>query len=77
MTLHHESHPPEKNELPTEIKLTNVIEKTGEPAYSTFQLDRLKHYERDLQPWEVPAGTRALAELCLVLLNSSEFLHVY
>jgi hypothetical protein len=29
-----------------------------------------------LKPWDVGAGTRALAELCLVLLNSNEFLYV-
>ncbi|MDB4544784.1 PSD1 and planctomycete cytochrome C domain-containing protein [Akkermansiaceae bacterium] len=77
MVGHHQAHPPVENELPTEVTLTNVIEKTGEPAYTKFALKRLANYERDLQPWEVSAETRALSDLCLVLLNSSEFLHVY
>jgi hypothetical protein len=31
----------------------------------------------DLQPTDVDARTRALAEICLVLLNSNEFSYVY
>ena len=77
MTDHHRAHPPEKKPLPTEVTMARYVEKTGEPDPITFQLDGLKEYERDLQPWQVDAGTRAMAELCLVLLNSSEFLHVY
>ncbi len=77
MLEHHRANSPERTELPTEVTLSNVIEETGEPAYSTFKLDKLANYERDLQPWDANAETRALAELCLVLLNSSEFLHVY
>ena len=77
MLAHHQANPPEKTELPKEVTLSNVIEKTGESAFTTFKLKRMADYERDLQPWQVPAETRALAELCLVLLNSSEFLHVY
>ena len=34
-------------------------------------------FQPDLKPWDVKPETRALAELCLVLLNSSEFLYVY
>ena len=77
MIEHHKNNPPVKTTLPTEVTLSNVIEKTGQPAYTTFPLKRLQNYERDLQPWEVSPETRALAELALVLLNSSEFLHVY
>ena len=77
MVEHHESHEPVRTELPTRVTLSTVVEKTGKPAHQTFELKRMKNYERDLQPWEVGAPTRALAELCLVLLNSSEFLHVY
>ncbi len=77
MLVHHKANPPKKTELPKEVTLTNVIEKTGESAYTKFKLTRMANYERDLQPWQVDAQTRALSELCLVLLNSSEFLHVY
>jgi hypothetical protein len=37
----------------------------------------LEGYVPNLKPWDVAAETRALAELCLVLLNSSELLYVY
>ena len=34
-------------------------------------------YKSDLKPWDVSAETRALADICLVLLNSNEFIYVY
>jgi len=37
------------------------------------ELDGMKGYQRDLKPWDVGPQTRALAELCLMLLNSNEF----
>ncbi|MEM1294180.1 MAG: PSD1 and planctomycete cytochrome C domain-containing protein [Verrucomicrobiota bacterium] len=75
--VHHRSHPPEPVALPTEVQMTNVVEKTGEEKITTFRLNALRNYERDLQPWQVGPETRALAELALVLFNTSEFLHVY
>jgi hypothetical protein len=33
-------------------------------------------YQRDPLPADVPPATRALADLCLVILNSNEFLYV-
>jgi hypothetical protein len=39
-------------------------------------LSVLKDYQRDLMPWQVNAETRALADVCLVLMNSNEFLYV-
>ncbi len=77
MLAHHREHAPERRELPGRVTLSNIIEKTGEPEVQTFELEALARYERDLQPWDVGPETRALAELCLVLLNSSEFLYVY
>jgi mono/diheme cytochrome c family protein len=77
LIAHHRANPPQERPLPTEVTLARLAPKTGEPDPITFQLEGLKDYERDLQPWQVNAETRALAELCLVLLNSSEFLYVY
>ena len=34
-------------------------------------------YVPDLQPHQVDARTRGLAQLCLVLFNANEFLYVY
>ena len=53
-----------------------VEEMTGEDVHWDEELDGLKDYQRDLMPWDADAGDRALAELCLVLLNSNEFLYV-
>ena len=53
-----------------------VEEMTGEDLHWEEELDALEDYQRDLVPWEADADTRALAELCLVLLNSNEFLYI-
>ena len=52
-------------------------ELTGEPFTMVEELDNLRNYERDLKPWDVAAETRALAEVCLVLLNSNAFSFLY
>lgn len=77
MTKLHEAHRIEPQPLPTEVTLENVAEKTGEPQKITFPLKNLENYEEDLKPWDVGPKTRALADVCLALLNSSEFLYVY
>ncbi|BCX48663.1 hypothetical protein HAHE_25710 [Haloferula helveola] len=77
MSAHHRAHPPERDKLPTKVGLPDVEERTGRAKTTHFTLKGMAKYERDLQAWEVDAETRALAELCLVLFNSSEFLHVY
>jgi uncharacterized protein DUF1553 len=76
MTDHHESHPPPPTELPTKVQRSMVEELTGEMVYWDEDLSVLKDYERDLMPWQVDAETRALADLCLVLMNSNEFLYL-
>jgi hypothetical protein len=75
MIKHHEAHAPRPVELPTLVKRRMVEEMTGEEFEWEEELD-LEGYQRDLQPWDVKAATRALADLCLVLFNSNEFLHV-
>ena len=76
MTEHHKAHKPVPVELPTRVKRKMVEEMTGEEYEWEEELDGLRGYRRDLQPWEVGPGTRALADLCLVLFNSNEFLYV-
>ena len=76
MTAHHAAHPPTPTELPTHVKRSMVEELTGEMVYWEEDVSLLKDYERDLLPWQVDAPTRALADLCLVLMNSNEFLYV-
>lgn len=70
------SHKPQPTKLPTSIERGMVEEMTGEMVHWTEDLSVLSSYERDLMPWQVDAATRALADLCLVLMNSNEFLYV-
>jgi hypothetical protein len=76
MTDHHRQHPPTPTRLPTRIQRHMVEEMTGEDFFWEEELDVLKRYQRDRMPWEVGPETRALAELCLVLLNANEFLYL-
>ena len=76
MTAHHQAHPPQPTELPTKVERGMVEELTGEMVYWEEDLSVLKDYQRDLMPWQVDAETRALADVCLVLMNSNEFLYV-
>lgn len=76
MTDYHRQHAPQPQPLPTRVTHHAVEEMTGEEVSWDEELDVLAHYQRDLKPWDVPAETRALADLCLVLFNSNEFLYV-
>ena len=53
-----------------------VEELTGEMVHWDEDLSVLNGYERDLVPWQVDPPTRALADVCLVLMNSNEFLYL-
>ncbi|CAL1165965.1 unnamed protein product [Cladocopium goreaui] len=77
MTQMHEAHRLEHIALPTEVELDGISERTGVSEKKKFPLNKLKNYEQDLQPWEVEPSVRAVADLCLVLFNSSEFLYIY
>ena len=67
---------PAKFEFPGKVVQSMVEEFTGEPF--AFQEDwDFSNYEYNLQPTNVTAETRALADLCLVILNSNEFVYVY
>jgi hypothetical protein len=74
MKEHHERHRPVRAELPLVVRRGMIEELTGDMVTWEEELTGMKEYERDLMPWEVTAETRALAEVCLVLFNSNEFL---
>jgi hypothetical protein len=76
MRLGHERQAPAPVPLPTKIVRRKVEEMTGEETTWVEELDRMHGYRRDLMPWDLGPRTRALADLCLVLLNSNEFLYV-
>lgn len=76
MVERHRAHPPAKVDLPGHVERHMVEELTGEPVQWDEDLSVLKNYQRDVMPWDASAETRALAEVCLVLMNSNEFLYV-
>ena len=77
MTLHHRNKQPIPEKLPTSVTREMVEELTGEKFRWDEDLDVMKDYHPDLKPWDVGPETRGLAELCLVLMNSNEFMYVY
>jgi len=62
---------------PLEVRRDAVEENTGEKFSFREELHAYADFVPDLQPSAVPLRTRALSDLCLVLLNSAEFSHLY
>ncbi|MEL6108271.1 MAG: PSD1 and planctomycete cytochrome C domain-containing protein [Planctomycetota bacterium] len=77
MKSYHDANPPEPVEYPTQVTRSLVEEFTGEPFEFIERLNVYEDYLPDAKPWTVDADTRALADVCLLLLNSNEFLYVY
>jgi mono/diheme cytochrome c family protein len=75
MLEYHRKNMPQPNDLPTQIERGMIEEFTGEMVRWQEDLP-LDDYERDKMPWSVSPEVRALAEVCLVLFNSNEFLYV-
>jgi hypothetical protein len=69
--------PPPAPKPPLEIRRDAVEENTGEKFSFNEKLHACAGFVPDLQPADVPAHTRALADVCLALLNSNEFAYVY
>ena len=66
--------PPQR---PTEVVCEAVEENTGEKFTFAERLNIAGDFVPDLQPADVDARTRGLAEVCLVLMNANEFIYVY
>lgn len=62
---------------PLSLKRDAVEENTGEKFSFHEKLPAYAEFIPDLQASDVDARTRALADVCLVLLNSNEFAYVY
>ena len=62
---------------PLEVRRDAVEENTGEKFSFTEKLNACADYVPDLQPGDVDARTRALADVCLVILNTNDFAYVY
>jgi hypothetical protein len=68
---------PAARKLPLEVKREAVEENTGEKFSFNEKLHAYADFIPDLQPGDVPGHTRALADVCLAILNSNEFAYVY
>jgi len=66
----------ERTAYPREVAREAVEEMSGERFRFIERLDVYDDFVPDLKPEDVPAETRALAEVCLVLLNSNEFVFI-
>ena len=62
---------------PTSVTREAAEEMTGEIFAFTEPLFAYQDYTRDLEFADIDANTRALAEVCLVVFNSNEFLYIY
>jgi hypothetical protein len=71
----HETETLQPTALPAHVKRGMIEEFTGEMVYWNEELP-LTDYQRDTMPWDVTPEVRALADACLVLLNSNEFLYI-
>ena len=77
MRAYHAAHEPAPVKYPTAIKRSLVEELTGQPFEYEEILPVFENYVHDKKPADVSANTRALADLCLLLFNSNEFVYVY
>ena len=59
------------------VKREAVEENTGERFAFEEPLFANEDFETDLQPADVDRHVRALGDICLVILNSNEFVYVY
>ena len=67
---------PVRFEFPKRVIQPMIEEMTGENFEFEEDWD-MSNYQYNLQPTEVTSETRALADLCLVILNSNEFVYIY
>ncbi len=58
------------------LQRTVMAEKTGEPYDFIEVMPVYRDYQPDLQPGEVDALTRGLAQVCLVIFNLNEFAYL-
>ena len=77
MQGYHRKVSPARVEYPTEITRSLIEEFSGKPFDYLEKLIVFENYSADTKASDVAVETRALADLCLLLFNSSEFLYVY
>lgn len=77
MQAYHSTTKPKKVDYPTQVTRSLVEEFTGKPFEFIEKLNVFEDYQPDPKPWTVDADTRALADVCLLLFNSNEFIYLY
>ena len=77
MVQYHRGVKPKRVSYPTTIIRSLVEEFSGDPFEYTEKLTSYTRYTYDKTAADVSPETRALADICLVLLNSNEFIYVY
>ncbi len=77
MQGYHREVTPEPVPYPTEVTRSLVEEFSGKPFDYQEWLPAFEAYQADAKPWDVSPETRALADACLVLLNTNEFIYIY
>jgi mono/diheme cytochrome c family protein len=76
MTIRHAKIDLEPREYPVEVVRQAVEELSGETFSFVEKLEVYEDYVPDLAADDLNAETRGLAEVCLVLFNSNEFIYV-
>ena len=74
MTERHQQLKYQPRQPPTEVVRNAIEEMNGEPFTFTEKLLSNQYFVADQQFSDCDARTRALAEVCLVLLNTNEFI---
>lgn len=77
MLAHHKQNDPLPVEYPRYVIREMVEEMTGLAFYWVEDLDVYHDYVPDLKPTDVSPEVRAMADVCLVLFNSNEFIYIY
>lgn len=76
MRKYHRGAAPQPTTYPTQITRSLVEELSGAVFEYVEVLPVFENYEEDAKPADVSPETRALADLCLLLFNSNEFMYV-
>ncbi len=77
MAAYHAGTLPAPRDYPTTITRSLVEEFSGEVFSYEEILPAHENYRADLQASDVDAETRALADVCLLLFNTNEFIYLY
>ena len=76
MIAYHHDHQPGETIYPTSITRSLVEEFSGRPFEYEEILPVFQSYQPDIKANQVPAETRAMADICLLLFNTNEFIYV-